>query len=108
MSFLEVIGGPQKILHLATKLSCNKDTSFSFWRSYNQQSLILLKKDDAQGDVQNHQFISLHRAEWCQVHAVGSLRNRTAVGHKTKSLHVYQKYQMKKAHWFDTVKLDQI
>lgn len=52
MGFLEVIGGPQKILHLATKLSCNKDTSFSFWRSYNQQSLILLKKDDAQGDVQ--------------------------------------------------------
>lgn len=46
-----MVGGPQRILHFVTKLSCNKDTSFSFWRSYNQQSLMLLKKDDAQGYV---------------------------------------------------------
>lgn len=40
------------MLHFVTKLPCNKDTSFSFCRSYSQQSPILLKKDDAQGDVQ--------------------------------------------------------
>lgn len=50
MEFLKVVGGPQRTFCYQAVMS--KETSFSFWRGYNQQSLILLKKDDAQGDVQ--------------------------------------------------------
>lgn len=55
----------------------------------------------------SYQFISLHRAECSQVHAMGHLRNNNNWSQNQVPACIL-KYQMKKICWFDTVKLDQI